>query len=336
MLLNKEFIEVVEAKDDQADVGRDEKLVRGNAAMLSNEKSYHIQKPINTNPYQNQNRKQSNLDNSVMCASQTQSSFLLNDMPSYISNSPSDDDASVSTLGSTDVPDQSSSKRSIFGDYWGTGMRASHAPVRKQSLNTIDTEDSTISRYTESIRNSKDWSSYINEEVLNTGKNSSHKHDSDGYEAYLKMNEAGRTALSSAASLKESLKNTGLAFTPCNPLPTPNKLQRSSTRRRIFPNISKQKVGSLPSYGYMYTKPKKGKAPLPYLLHNKNMLRSSLRDRITSDSFFSTESALLSQSKPTVRPTVSFETQVTIHEFEKPVQQFIHDGWSDRYCYLAA
>jgi len=206
MLLNKEFIEVVEAKDDQADVGRDEKLVRGNAAIISNEKSYHIQKPINTNPYQNQNRKQSNLDNSVMCASQTQSSFLLNDMPSYISNSPSDDDASVSTLGSTDVPDQSGSKRSIFGDYWGTGMRASHAPVRKQSLNTIDTEDSTISRYTESIRNSKDWSSYINEEVLNTGKNSSHKHDSDAYEAYLKMNEAGLTALSSAASLKESFK----------------------------------------------------------------------------------------------------------------------------------
>ena len=80
---------------------------------------------------------------------------------------------------------------------------------------------------------------------------------------------------------------------------------------------------SLPTYGYMYTKPSKGKAPLPYLLRNKKMLRSSLRDHSDSE-----ESALSSQS----RPSVSFETKVTIHEYEKPVQQVVHDGWSERFA----
>jgi len=342
---NVQFIKLGETKDVRAhaDMTREEKIVRSvhvrNAPLFSSAEPYQKQNPFIKDDVPNNQKhntittksfhKQEHDDirNSDMCGSQQQSSSQLNDMPCYIS-SPSSDDDSVSTLGSTDVPNQHSSKRSIFGNYWGTDMRPSHSPIRKQSLNTLDTEDSTISRYAETIRNSKDWSSYINEEVLNKSENSSKKRDSDGYESYLKMNEAGRTELSSAASLKESLMSDESAFTPCSLPATPSK-QHCATRRRIFPNISKQKVTSLPSYGYMHTKPRKGKAPLPYLLHNKKMLRSSLRERITSESFF-VQSALSSQS----RPTVSFETQVTIHEFENPYQLCVHDGWSDRYCYL--
>ena len=290
----------------------------------------------NTEPYQD-NQKLNPLNKitkSNMCASQQKPLSRPNDIPNYI-ESPSDDD-SVSTMGSSDEPRKLDRNRSIFGTYWGVDEKGSPAtpPIRKLSLNTMDTEESTISRYADSIRNSRDWSSYLNDEVLKTEKDSSRKCDSDGYEAYLKINEAGRTVLPSAASLKDSRTSqhtylNGNIVTPGNSLNALNK-QHFSRRRRIFRQTSGQKTCSLPTYGYMYTQPSKGKVPLPCLLHNKKMLRSSLRDRNLSlaESLAFEESALSSQS----RPSVSFETKVTIHEYEKPVQQVVHDGWSERFA----
>lgn len=309
-------------------------LVHGGNAACSNAEPYQFN--LKPNPHdtiiKSNMCKSQQLPLSNMCKSQQQPLSQPASIPDYI-ESPSNDD-SVSTLGSSDEPRKLQRTRSIFGVYWGVDDKGSPAspPIRKLSLNTMDTEESTISRYTDSIRNSKDWSSYLTDEVLDTKKDSStRKCDSDGYEAYLKINEAGRTVLPSAASLKDSRVNqhrylNGNRLTPGN---TPNK-QHFSQRRRLFPETSGQKTCSLPSYGYMYTKPSKGKAPLPYLLRNKKMLRSSLRDRIVSmsESLTFEESALSSQS----RPSVSFETKVTIHEYEKPVQQCVHDGWSDRFA----
>lgn len=266
-----------------------------------------------------------------MCDSYPQSPTLPDYIPSVISRSNSDDD-SVSTLGSSEETSDTISGRSIFRDYWRADEKSAKSPNRKQSLTTLDTEDTTISRYADSIRQCPDWTAYINDEVFdNSRPAASHRVDSNGYEAYLKVNEAGRTILPSAALLKDT-KNTehGETTSPNNPLSSPSIPQRQPGRRRIFPRYYGPLKPSVNSYGYMYTKPTKGKAPLPFLLHNKKMLRSSLRDRSASLSESTTldDSYLSSQS----RPSVSFEKKVTIHEYEKPVQQYVHDGWSERFA----
>ena len=103
-----------------------------------------------------------------MCKSQQLPLSQPANIPDYI-ESPSNDD-SVSTLGSSDEPRKLQRTRSIFGDYLSVDDKGSPAspPIRKLSLNTMDTEESTISSCTDSIRNSKDWSSYLTDEVLDT------------------------------------------------------------------------------------------------------------------------------------------------------------------------
>ncbi len=169
---------------------------------------------------------------------------------------------------------------------------------------------------------------------MRSGKDYAVKCGAAGYEAYGKIKEADRTDLPYDASRKDSRTSqhtyvNGNIVTPGNSLNALNK-QHFSRRRRIFRQTSGQKTCSLPTYWYTYTQPSKGKVPLPCLLHNKKMLRSSLRDRNLSlaESLAFEESALSSQS----RPSVSFETKVTIHEYEKPVQQVVHDGWSERFA----
>jgi hypothetical protein len=276
--------------------------------------------------------------NTKMCDSRRQTPNLPDYIPSYISR-PSSDDDSVSTLGSIEeAAERGSSGRSIFRDYWKADEKGSQkAPIRKQSVATLATGETIISSYADSIRLSRDWTAYINEEVFDhnnhgTASSNHRRLDSNGYESYLKVNEAGRTILPSAALLKDTKNSEHEEMTPSNPLvsTSPNSPHQHNARRRIFPRVNWQLKASINSYGYMYTKPTKGKAPLPFLLHNKKMLRSSLRDRSASLSESTTldDSYLSSHS----RPSVSFERQVTIHEYEKPVQQYVHDGWSERFA----
>ena len=268
---------------------------------------------------------QSYRQNATMQA--TKQSSQLQCLPEYIGKEPSGDDDSVSTLGS-DVPvlKNASSSRSIFRDYWSVDEKASAFPSRKYSLDTLDTELCTLDKYAESMRNCPEWSSYINEEVLNRRHSDPRSHCGDpyGYEAYLKMNEAGRTALPSAALLNDG--NIRASAVPANPLAS---VSQAPVRRKLFSRrYGPTPSSSLPSYGYMYLNPRKGRAPLPFLLHNKKMLRSSLRSQSLSESTTLGESLPSSES----RPSVSFGMKVTVHEYDKPHQQYITDGWSKRFA----
>ena len=73
---------------------------------------------------------------------------------------------------------------------------------------------------------------------------------------------------------------------------------------------------------------------LPALLHNRKLLWSSLHNGSTlvSESIGTTrtitlENRLVSSQS---RHSVLFETKVTIHEYEKWSEQYIHDGWSEQ------
>lgn len=238
------------------------------------------------------------------------------------------DDSSISTLGSADS--NKASGRSIFGDYWGKSLNQASSGYssanRKHSLNTLVTEDSTISRYADHVLNHKDWSSYIHEEVLEKEKRQ-HKRPSlcEGYESCLKDNEAGRTVMPSAASLK----NQGDRI-PCSLLLSGISSRSQQPRRKIFSNFYASKSLLQNGQGYMYrTATRKGNAQLPYLLNrNKKLLRSSLRDRSQSLS----EYTAFEESIPESLKSVSFEEKVTVHEYEKPAQHIVNDGWSQQFA----
>lgn len=235
-----------------------------------------------------------------------------------------DDDDSISTLGSADSNNASS--RSIFGDYWGNSVNQGSSANRKHSLNTLVTEDSTISRYADHVLNHKDWSSYIHEEVLEKEKRQQKRPSlCEGYESCLKDNEAGRTVMPSAASLK----NQGDRI-PCSPLLSGISSRSQQHRRKIFSNTYASKSLLQKGHGYMYrTATTKGNAQLPYLLNrNKKLLRSSLRDRSQSLS----EYTAFEESLPESQKSVSFEEKVTVHEYEKPAQHIVNDGWSQQFA----
>ena len=76
-----------------------------------------------------------------------------------------------------------------------------------------------------------------------------------------------------------------------------------------------------------------GIAALPHVQpsnsYTKKMLRSSLRrDRSssTSESLASMEESMISKS---TRLSVSFDPRVSIHEYTKPCESYIMDGWSN-------
>lgn len=321
-------------------------------------------------------------------------------IPEFISGVPSDDD-SISTLGSQpqhedfshrrgidqglgQCPSSSadpSSGRSIFRDYWKTDG-SSHAHSQSNNVNVAAKSckrfptsgyedpdrslDDYVSRYTESVLTSRDWSSYINDELKtqnrhHRGSNASLSRNRSEYENFIKVNESGRTALPSAALLndKDNQKNY-LMIEPSNSCNNITGMRKdmgteiykhntnssaqnsipSRMRRKIFPSRYSQDSGlgssthnSLPSYGYVYNCPRKNRRgwrpPVPTpLLGGKKLLRSSLRDRSTSLS----EATTMEESFATsTRPSVSFERQVTVHEIDKPVEQYVHDGWSERF-----
>lgn len=255
--------------------------------------------------------------------------LVVSGVPTHVcSHHGSRDDDSISTLGSADS--NKASSRSIFGDYWGNsvnqGSSGYSSANRKHSLNTLVTEDSTISRYADHVLNHKDWSSYIHEEVLEKEKRQQKRPSlCEGYESCLKDNEAGRTVMPSAASLK----NQGDRI-PCSPLLSGISSRSQQHRRKIFSNTYAYKSLLQNGHGYMYrTATTKGNAQLPYLLNrNKKLLRSSLRDRSQSLS----EYTAFEESLPESQKSVSFEEKVTVHEYEKPAQHIVNDGWSQQFA----
>lgn len=262
-------------------------------------------------------------------------------VPEFISKVPSDDD-SVSTIGSTDFIglNKSGSSRSIFTDYWKIDENLQSPPMQatpshSSQSSALHASTSNPSGYAESIMNSRDWSSYINEEIIDRQNRKNHSSAGDvksEYETILKANEAGRTAIPSATILNDGPRTSRMQRSPFISL---DPYHSFPVRRKIFNRTYAPKdISSLPSYGYVCdSSPTKRTPPLPFplTLGGKKLLRSSIRrDRSTSLS----EATTLEESYPSTqtRPSVSFERKVTVHEIDKPHEQWVHDGWSERFC----
>ncbi len=259
--------------------------------------------------------------------------FHINDLPGYISprRAAGDDDDSVSTLGSNegDAGSYSSgTSRSIFRDYWDTGSdEKGMSPASRHSLSTPDQESSSSQHHSVAPRRiSLDWSSYHQD--YEGALTDEAAFDPYGYEDYLKINEEGRTVIPSAALLNVAKNKSADHFITRNPLasPTdPNPISHSSTvlRRKIFAHKYMSKNATLPSYEY---KSKPTPTKQPSTLHNRR-LRSSLRDRSSSisESLPTVGDSILSES---TRLSVTFDTHVSIHEYSKRCESYIHDGWS--------
>jgi hypothetical protein len=133
-----------------------------------------------------------------------------------------------------------------------------------------------------------------------------------------------------------------------NASPSPSKPLKSAanpppTRRTIFKRRydpqTRNPPCTLPSYGYISNdqhhprKNRRSQNQIAFALNSlrgKKFLRSSLRrDRSTSLSEATTlEESFLSSH---TRRSVSFERKVTVHEIDKNHEQWVHDGWSERF-----
>jgi hypothetical protein len=254
-------------------------------------------------------------------------------IPAYIASSHSgnnsgndEDDGSVSSLDSSeDFPcSPSNSQRSIFGDFWnntiheeGSHMKRGSQMMRNDSISTAQTASITISRcshqavsrrYSEMTSPPPDEFAY---QIFNRNLDFQKpigKSVSDGYEEILQQNELGRTNMPRSTSLKD--------------VADIDTLQSSSTRnaRTIFKNKYSTSSPSLSSYGYKDTHVRKTSSTSS--LRRKQ--RSILRPRSSSvDS-----SGLGSLQSSSSRPSVSFDSRVFVHEYEKPHERYFANGWS--------
>ncbi len=247
---------------------------------------------------------------------------LTKDLPGYISSqTATDSDTSLSTLDScAESPDSYSSEtgRSIFRDYWDTGSdgKGMGFSSRHRLIGGTPDQESNSSQHRSLVPRSisLDWSYYHQDyESELTDKVTCNPH---GYEDHLKVNEEGRTVIPSAALLNVAKNNSADHPMIRNPLASPTS---TNVRRVIFADKYTSTNSALPSYEY------KSKLT-PSMLYHRRTLRSSLRDRIssTSESLPTMARSISSQSTR----SVTFDTHVSIHEYSKPCESYIHDGWS--------
>ncbi len=250
------------------------------------------------------------------------SKYLQKELPGYISSQKTADSDSLSTLDSfDDNPDStlSGTGRSIFRDYWDTDSDEKEVTSSYRHILSGGTPDheSSSSQHRSLVPRSisLDWSSYQQDyESVLTDKVPCDPH---GYEDNLKVNEEGRTVLPSAAPLNVAKNSSVDHLMTRNPLASPSD---TIIRREIFPEKYISTSTTLPSYEY------KSKLT-PSTLYHRRTLRSSLRDRNSSvsESLPTVADSISSQS---TRLSVTFDTRVSIHEFSKPCESYIDDGWS--------
>ena len=258
----------------------------------------------------------------------------LKDFPGYISSQRPEDEDSVSTLGSCgdnagEDANNHGNIRSIFENYWSADEKSASAEP------TFATNAIGITDLNQSVRRrSLDWSLYhydIEEVMTKKGP----ARDPYGYEDCIKMNEAGRTVKPSAAILnvttkisihllKTQTQNPRVSYLPKTDINVPNN--KIAERRKIFECKYPSFEPFVPSYEY---NDKLLSSVQPSNSYTKKMLRSSLRrDRSssTSESLASMEESMISKS---TRLSVSFDPRVSIHEYTKPCESYIMDGWSN-------
>lgn len=244
-------------------------------------------------------------------------------IPSYINDA---DDGSVSSLESlTDAVDRRKTEntRSIFHEFWQEGKKESEPKHRSCSIVTLDTTSSTLSKGTSRItQGSQEWShpDFTGELIRPNRRNTT-----NAYEEILMINESGRTVTPSSGILKQS---SGDSIRPrrqslgCAPQPP---------RRTIFTEKYVSVQSPVRSYGYQLPTDKDGitlsqSDSLASLLQSKRHLKPSLRCRsISYDSSTMVES---SEQSSQSKLTVSFDPNVSIHEFNKPYENYVAPGWS--------
>jgi len=229
-------------------------------------------------------------------------------------NNAVDDEESVSTLGSCEelnpcsTDSVSCAKRPIFGDYWNDkGARSK----RSMSVDTDKTAASTLlSKCSHQATLPMPEEFAYQEFNRDFFQYNSCDSTTDGYEQFIKQIEVGTTAMPHFASLKDATD----AETASGNL-------GSERTRNIFKNKYSTSVTSLPSYAYAgLPTPARKSSSTSSLRRYK---RSSLRKSTSADS-----TALDSVQSSSTRMSVSFDSTVFVHEYDKPRERYTADGWS--------
>jgi hypothetical protein len=249
------------------------------------------------------------------------STQVTNCVPSYIDDV---DDSSISSLESlNDAVDKrkTETSRSIFHEFWQEEKKESDSQNRTCSIMTIDTTSSILSKGNSRItQGSQEWShpDFTGELIRPNRRNST-----NAYEEILMINESGRTVIPSSGILKHAM---GVPNRPKN-----QSLHPQPPRRTIFTEKYASVQSPVSSYGYQLPTDKDGitlrqSYSLSSLLQSKRYLKPSLRGRsISYDSSTMVESSVQSSQS---KLTVSFDPNVSIHEFNKPYENYIAPGWS--------
>mmetsp|Transcript_132 Transcript_132/g.190 ORF Transcript_132/g.190 Transcript_132/m.190 type:complete len:342 (-) Transcript_132:145-1170(-) len=242
--------------------------------------------------------------------------IYIDSRPSSSSDNGQEDEHSVSSLESLeDFPAPSSSERPskrIFADYWNHSIEEEGSQLKQKaiSMNTTRAASYTLSKCSQDS-SMPIQDEFIYQEFNRDFHNYSSNSTTDGYEEILKENEIGRTSMPSSTSLKDANEST-------------NTTQKAETgnKRSIFKNKYSDSVPSLVSYGYRCSNMPVRKTSSTSSLRKKQ--RSCLRSR--SLSVDSTAMASLQSSSS--RLSVSFDSRVCVHEYEKPLQRYTGNGWS--------
>ncbi len=246
-----------------------------------------------------------------------------------------DDDGSVSSLDSFEeeehfpVPSsQLKSKRPIFAQYWKiTDIDQANIDDRRE----VSTESASISIVTDCRSSTETLSRCAREATMPFPDEFAYqefKRDftryeknkaSDIYEDILKVNELGRTTIPNATSLKEVKSETSTDTFNSN---TPN--QKSANIRSLFTNKYSHSSPTLLSYGYrehLHNSVRKTSSSSSLRKKQRSCLRRSRSCSVDS-------TALGSLQSSSSKLSVSFDSRVFVHEYEKPHDKYTSNGWS--------
>lgn len=244
-------------------------------------------------------------------------------VPDYITDT---DDGSVSSLESlTDAMDRSENDtaRNIFHEFWQEDKKR-YECRKRLSDNTVDVASSSLPKGHSSCitKGSQEWS---HPDFTGELKRPNRRNSCNIYEEVLMMNEAGRTVIPSAGLLKHS------EVGPVRPRCLSTGCAPQQPRRTIFTQKYSSVQSPISSYGYQInTNHESHNLPhstsLGSVVQNKRYLKPSLRGRSVSydSSTLVGSSVQSSQSKL----SVSFDPNVSIHEFNKPYENYVAAGWS--------
>lgn len=272
---------------------------------------------------ENHHQKIINNDMNNMCtSSETPNKFPV---PIYVSSQHScldksnkDDDDSVSSLDSCDdaTSTNTPTKRSIFGHNRNRSSSEDGSHMKHQDSSSSWTE--RTSSLTASSRCSLEATMELPDEFAFQEFNRkidhyANKSTSDGYEQILKNYEVGCTTMPRSTSLNDTTED--------ETKPKRNAINNSGNHRSLFKNMYSL---SSPSLAYVYRD--------SVVQVKKTSSTSSLRKKhpscLKSRSLSIDSTAIGSLHSSCSKLSVSFDSRVFVHEYEKPCDRYTDNGWS--------